>query len=156
MLSDLETYGEPLPPGSTWQSSLTSPQFTLSRSFIYSMASTCMFDLAPCYKAILKTAYLRWEFFSTLNFEWEVFTGIQPWKWSFVVYLTAWLLALMSIILTFIGFNLTTQFNCNVSWLIVQSPLLWRLTLSQAWFWSVLVSSWFSVTIASFLLVLHG
>jgi len=48
------------------------------------------------------------------------------------------LLALMSIILNFIGFNLTTEFNCN------------------AWFRSTLVSAWFSVAIASFLLVLRG
>jgi hypothetical protein len=79
-----------------------------------------------------------WEFVSTLGFEWEVFTGRRPWKWSFAVYLTARILALASVILNFIGFNLTTEFDCN------------------AWFRCVLVSSWFSVAIASFLLVLRG
>jgi len=79
-----------------------------------------------------------WEFFSTLDFEWEVFTGRRPWKWSFAVYLTARLLALTSVTLTFVGFNLTTQFDCN------------------AWFRCVLVSSWFAVAVASFLLVLRG
>jgi len=43
-----------------------------------------------------------------------------------------------STILTFIGFNLTTPFNCSV------------------WFRGTLVCSWFSVAIASFLLVLRG
>jgi hypothetical protein len=114
MSSDPETFGEPLPAGRARRSSLTSSQFTLSRSPIYSTASTCTFDLTPRHEAILTTAYLRWEFLSTLDFEWEVFTGRRPWKWSFVVYLAARLLALMSVILTLIGFNLTTQFNCNV------------------------------------------
>lgn len=113
MSSDLETYGESLLAGRA-RRSLTSPQFVLSRSSIYSTASTCMFGLAPRYEAILTTPYLRWEFLSTLDFEWEVFTGRRPWKWSFVVYLAARLLALMSVILTFVGFNLTAQFNCNV------------------------------------------
>ncbi|KAH9039205.1 hypothetical protein EDB84DRAFT_1065263 [Lactarius hengduanensis] len=79
-----------------------------------------------------------WEFFTTLDFEWEVFTGKRPWKWSFVVYLTARILALTSVVLNFVGFNLTSRFDCN------------------AWFRCVLVSSWFSVAIASFLLVLRG
>jgi len=79
-----------------------------------------------------------WEFVTTLGFEWEVFTGKRPWKWSFVVYLVARLLALMCVILNLIGFNVTTEFNCN------------------AWFRSTLVSAWFSVAIASFLLVLRG
>ncbi|KAI0298687.1 hypothetical protein B0F90DRAFT_1818556 [Multifurca ochricompacta] len=79
-----------------------------------------------------------WEFFTTLGFEWEVFTGKRPWKWSFAVYLTARILALTSVICNLLGFNLKTQFNCN------------------AWFRCVLVSSWFSVAIASFLLVLRG
>jgi len=79
-----------------------------------------------------------WEFVTTLDFEWEVFTGRRPWKWSFAVYFVARLLAMVSTILTFIGFNLTTEFNCNV------------------WFRFTLVCSWFSVAIASFLLVLRG
>jgi len=48
------------------------------------------------------------------------------------------MLALTSVCLNFVGFNLTSRFNCN------------------AWFRSVLISSWFSVAIASFLLVLRG
>ncbi|KAI0266059.1 hypothetical protein BC834DRAFT_139317 [Gloeopeniophorella convolvens] len=79
-----------------------------------------------------------WEFFTTFDFEWEVFTGKRPWKWSFAVYLTARLLAFGSVLLNFIGFNLTTEFNCN------------------AWFRCLVVSSWFAVAIASFLLVLRA
>jgi hypothetical protein len=64
---------------------------------------------------MLMAACRRWEFFTTLDFEWEVFTGRRPWKWSFAVYLTSRLLALVAVICNFIGFNLTTEFNCNVS-----------------------------------------
>ncbi|KAI9507576.1 hypothetical protein F5148DRAFT_1203583 [Russula earlei] len=87
---------------------------------------------------MLTAAHHRWEFLTTLDFELEVFTGRRPWKWSFAVYFLARLLALMSIILNFVGFNLTSEFNCN------------------AWLRSTLVSAWFSVAIASFLLVLRG
>jgi hypothetical protein len=67
------------------------------------------------------------------------------------------LLALTSVILTLIGFNLMTRFDCNVSWLLEYPRLAsTRLILSQAWFRCVLVSSWFAVAIASFLLVLRG
>jgi hypothetical protein len=61
---------------------------------------------APCH---------RWEFLSTLDFEWEVFTGKRPWKWSFIVYLMARLLALMATLCELAGFNITSMFNCNVS-----------------------------------------
>lgn len=73
------------------------------------------FLLYPALSATLTVVCHRWEFVTTLDFEWEVFTGKRPWKWSFAVYLTARILALTSVILNFIGFNLTTQFNCNVS-----------------------------------------
>jgi hypothetical protein len=73
---------------------------------------------------MLTAAYhYRWEFVTTLDFEWEVFTGRRPWKWSFAVYLTARILALASVILNFIGFNLTTEFDCNVS--VYFSALVW-------------------------------
>ncbi|KAH9998612.1 hypothetical protein BJV77DRAFT_979293 [Russula vinacea] len=95
------------------------------------------------YNHLVKVVHLfsgiyLWEFVTTLDFEWEVFTGRRPWKWSFAVYLIARLLAFGSITLNFIGFNLSTQFNCN------------------AWFRCTLAFSWFAVSIASFLLALRG
>ncbi|KAI0298686.1 hypothetical protein B0F90DRAFT_1668974 [Multifurca ochricompacta] len=79
-----------------------------------------------------------WEFLITLDFEWEVYTGRRPWRWSFIVYIAARLLALASIILSLVGFNVTREFGCNV------------------WLRSVLVTSWFAAASASFLLVLRG
>src|SRR5579863_1956220 len=56
----------------------------------------------------------RWEFVTTLDFEWEVYTGRRPWRWSFIVYVAARVLALVCIIISLVGFNLTRQFGCNV------------------------------------------
>jgi hypothetical protein len=106
---------------------------------------------------MLMAACRRWEFFTTVDFEWEVFTGRRPWKWSFTVYLTSRLLALGAIMCNFIGFNLTTEFDCNVSG---RSGALSFGTdepnLTQIWFRCILAASWFSVAVASFLLALRG
>jgi hypothetical protein len=99
----------------------------------------------------------RWEFFTTLDFEWEVFTGRRPWKWSFAVYISSRLLALVAVTCNFIGFNLTSEFDCNVSgrsgfpYFGADEP-----NLTQLWFRCILATSWFSVAIASFLLALRG
>lgn len=79
-------------------------------SGIYLCVSTC------CILSVsLTTPCHRWEFFTTLDFEWEVFTGKRPWRWSFVVYLAARLLGLMATVGDLVGFNLTSMFDCNVS-----------------------------------------
>lgn len=75
--------------------------------------STCECSLRRCAHFRL-IAWDRWEFVTTLDFEWEVYTGRRPWRWSFIVYVSARLLALACIILSLVGFNLTRQFNCNV------------------------------------------
>jgi len=64
---------------------------------------------------MMMTACHRWEFVSTLGFEWEVFTGRRPWKWSFAVYLLARWFALISIVLNLVGGSVTSSYNCNVS-----------------------------------------
>jgi len=79
-----------------------------------------------------------WEFVTTLDFEWEVYTGKRPWRWSFIVYVGARLLALICIILSLVGFNLTREFDCN------------------AWFRVLLLTAWLAASSASFLLVLRG
>ncbi|KAH9061092.1 hypothetical protein EDB87DRAFT_481824 [Lactarius vividus] len=79
-----------------------------------------------------------WEFFTTLDFEWEVYTGRRQWRWSFLVYVSARILALACVIAGLIGFNLTTEFNCNL------------------WLRCVLVTAWFAACSASLLLVLRG
>jgi len=48
-----------------------------------------------------------WEFVTTLQFEWEVYTGRRPWRWSFIVYVMARVLGLACIILSLVGFSVT-------------------------------------------------
>jgi hypothetical protein len=79
-----------------------------------------------------------WEYITNLDFEWEIYTGQRHWRWSFVVYLSARILALASLITLLVGFNITTPYNCNV------------------WFRIVLATSWASGVFASLLLVLRG
>jgi hypothetical protein len=64
--------------------------------------------------AWLTAACQSWEVVTTLDFEWEIFTGKRPWRWSFVVYLTARLLCLGAVILNLIGYDVTSELNCNV------------------------------------------
>lgn len=79
-----------------------------------------------------------WEYITTLDFEWEVYTGRRQWRWSFLVYIAARLFALSCIVVSLVGFNLTREFNCAL------------------WFRSVLISAWLAAISASFLLVLRG
>ncbi|KAH9990689.1 hypothetical protein BJV77DRAFT_600191 [Russula vinacea] len=79
-----------------------------------------------------------WEIVTTLGFEWDIFTGKRPWKWSFVVYLMARTFCLAAVILNLIGYDLASEYNCN------------------AWLRIDLAVSWFSVAVASFLLALRG
>ncbi|KAI0266058.1 hypothetical protein BC834DRAFT_875279 [Gloeopeniophorella convolvens] len=100
-------------------------------------------EVLDTYDHLLKVVHtfaglFMWEYVITLDFEWEVYTGRRPWRWSFIVYLVARGLALSSIIVTLVGFNLTRQFNC------------------EAWIRAVLFTSWFAAASASFLLVLRG
>lgn len=61
----------------------------------------------------------RWEFITTLDFEWEVYTGKRPCKWSFIVYVTARVLALICIILSLVIYNVTRHLDCNVHQLVM-------------------------------------
>jgi len=79
-----------------------------------------------------------WEFITTLGFEWEVYTGKRPYRWPFIVYVTARVLALICVIISLAVFNVTGLLNCN------------------AWLGFVLSTAWFSAASASFLLVLRG
>ena len=56
----------------------------------------------------------RWEYITNLDFEWEIYTGQRHWRWSFVVYLSARILALASLITLLVGFDITTSYDCDV------------------------------------------
>ncbi|KAH8983031.1 hypothetical protein EDB92DRAFT_1892108 [Lactarius akahatsu] len=79
-----------------------------------------------------------WEWVSTVQFEWEVFTGRRRFRWSFVAYELCRALCLASIITLIAGFNLAQHFNC------------------EAWFRAVLVFSYFGIAFSSLLILLRG
>ncbi|KAH9971007.1 hypothetical protein BGW80DRAFT_1228801 [Lactifluus volemus] len=79
-----------------------------------------------------------WEYIITLDFEWEVYTGVRPWRWSYIAYITARTLTVTAVIIGLVGFNLTREFSC------------------EAWLRSVLATAWFGGCGASFLLLLRG
>jgi hypothetical protein len=72
----------------------------------------------------------RWEFFTSLWFEWQIITGKRSYRWSIWVrasrprsdlllsflqlYSGCRFSALFAIITIFIGFNVTTPINCRV------------------------------------------
>jgi hypothetical protein len=58
----------------------------------------------------------RWEYFTTLWFEWEVLTKRRPWKPTMLIYFGSRLFCLGGVCSILAGFNLTSQFNCQ-AWL---------------------------------------
>ncbi|KAH9970948.1 hypothetical protein BGW80DRAFT_517576 [Lactifluus volemus] len=79
-----------------------------------------------------------WEYFTTLDFEWEVYTGRRPWRWSLIPYITTRTLSLISIIIALAEASVTTGINC------------------EAWLRSVVVTAWLGASGASFLLLLRA
>jgi hypothetical protein len=56
----------------------------------------------------------RWEFLTTLDFEWQVYTGRRPWKWPYFVYIATRTLSLTTIIITLVGLDVTSEVYCEV------------------------------------------
>ncbi|KAI0281966.1 hypothetical protein BGY98DRAFT_1094577 [Russula aff. rugulosa BPL654] len=55
-----------------------------------------------------------WEFLTTLDYEWDVFQGRRPYRWTIWIYSLARISALMAVILNMVGFDTTTPINCQV------------------------------------------
>ncbi|KAH9984717.1 hypothetical protein BJV77DRAFT_952471, partial [Russula vinacea] len=54
-----------------------------------------------------------WEFFTTLDYEWDVIRGNRPYRWTIWVYSVARVATIMAVILNMIGFDTTTPINCQ-------------------------------------------
>ncbi|KAH9162277.1 hypothetical protein EDB89DRAFT_653257 [Lactarius sanguifluus] len=61
-----------------------------------------------------------WDFFMTLDFEWEYITGRRKFRWTLLLYSLSRLGALGATICNIVGFNVTHQINC-------QQWILWSL-----------------------------
>ncbi|KAI0281970.1 hypothetical protein BGY98DRAFT_156362 [Russula aff. rugulosa BPL654] len=78
-----------------------------------------------------------WEFFSTLDYEWDVIRGRRPYRWTVLIYSITRVATLLSIILNIVGFDSTAQINC------------------QAWITSIALFSYTAFASASLLIVLR-
>ncbi|KAF8496195.1 hypothetical protein F5888DRAFT_415286 [Russula emetica] len=55
-----------------------------------------------------------WEFLTTLDYEWDVFQGRRPYRWTIWIYSLTRVSALLAVILNMVGFDTTTPINCQV------------------------------------------
>ncbi|KAN0105784.1 hypothetical protein V8E52_010694 [Russula decolorans] len=54
-----------------------------------------------------------WEFFTTLNYEWDVIRGHRPYRWTIWVYSITRVATLLAVILNMFSFDDTTKVNCQ-------------------------------------------
>ncbi|KAH8978879.1 hypothetical protein EDB86DRAFT_849884 [Lactarius hatsudake] len=77
-----------------------------------------VYVLRPLLHSHLLRQPCRWEYFTTLWFEWEVLvTKRRQWRWTMLIYIGTRLTALGGVCTELVGFNLTTRFNCQ-AWLL--------------------------------------
>jgi hypothetical protein len=74
--------------------------------------------IAQDYVAVVKLWHfmdgvLIWEVLSTLDYEWDVIRGHRPYRWTIWAYSLARLSTLMAVILNIVGFNYTSEMNCQ-------------------------------------------
>ncbi|KAH9973880.1 hypothetical protein BGW80DRAFT_228208 [Lactifluus volemus] len=79
-----------------------------------------------------------WQYITTLDFEWEVYTKVRPWRWSFIAYFLARVLSLFAMILSLVDFNITREHNC------------------QAWSRTLLAFGWLGGVSSSFIIFLRA
>jgi len=60
----------------------------------------------------LDSLYL-WEFFVTLEYEWSVFRGHRPYRWSIWIYSLTRIATLVAVILNIVGLDVTTVIDCQ-------------------------------------------
>jgi hypothetical protein len=75
----------------------------------------------PCMSRGLSLAHTRnrWEYLTTLDFEWQVYTGRRPWKWPYFVYIATRTLTLTCIIISLVIFDVTREVDCEVRLLVL-------------------------------------
>jgi len=55
-----------------------------------------------------------WEFVTTLDYEWSIIRGHRPYRWTIWIYSFTRMAALMGVILSLFGDDVTAQYNCEV------------------------------------------
>ncbi|KAN0118812.1 hypothetical protein V8E52_004923 [Russula decolorans] len=54
-----------------------------------------------------------WEFFTTLDYEWDVIRGRRPYRWTIWIYSLTRVATILTIILNMIDFSITGPINCQ-------------------------------------------
>ncbi|KAI0267626.1 hypothetical protein BGY98DRAFT_1101885 [Russula aff. rugulosa BPL654] len=55
-----------------------------------------------------------WEFFTTLNYERDVFRGHRPFRWTIWIYFTTRIATLLAVVLSLVDIDVSTRYNCKV------------------------------------------
>ncbi|KAF8481575.1 hypothetical protein DFH94DRAFT_400751 [Russula ochroleuca] len=60
-----------------------------------------------------------WEFFTTLDYEWSVFRGHRPYRWTIWIYLLTRVATLVAVVLNIVGLDVTTKIDCQL-WITLE------------------------------------
>ncbi|KAH9956528.1 hypothetical protein BC827DRAFT_753747 [Russula dissimulans] len=60
------------------------------------------------------TGLYIWEFVTTLDYEWSIIRGHRPYRWTMWIYSFTRMAALMGVILSLVGDDVTTPYNCEI------------------------------------------
>ncbi|KAH9956524.1 hypothetical protein BC827DRAFT_1270890 [Russula dissimulans] len=55
-----------------------------------------------------------WEFVTTLDYEWSIIRGHRPYRWTIWIYCLTRVAALMGVILSLVGDDVTAPYNCEI------------------------------------------
>ncbi|KAH9984831.1 hypothetical protein BJV77DRAFT_1035671 [Russula vinacea] len=55
-----------------------------------------------------------WEFFTNLDYEWSVFRGHRPYRWTIWIYSLTRMTTLLAVILNLVGLDVTTKIDCQL------------------------------------------
>ncbi|KAH9956525.1 hypothetical protein BC827DRAFT_752812 [Russula dissimulans] len=55
-----------------------------------------------------------WEFVTTLGYEWSIIRGHRPYRWTIWIYSLTRVAALMGVILSLVGDDVTAPYNCEI------------------------------------------
>jgi len=58
-----------------------------------------------------------WEFLSSMSYEWSIYSGRRPWRWTLWLYLGCRVFTLAAVVTDLTGFNVSIPINCQ-RWLV--------------------------------------
>ncbi|KAH9953607.1 hypothetical protein BC827DRAFT_125661 [Russula dissimulans] len=68
--------------------------------------------------------FCRWDFLTTLWFEWEFLTGKRKFKWTLLLYSTSRIGAVGAVISSLVGFSSTTSIDCQ-AWITMNLIIIY-------------------------------